>query len=58
MKTLRRIIKITIWTVIAAYVSAVLIVHVPAVQAWIGRQAAGALADKLGTKVTVGRVYL
>lgn len=58
MKTLRRIIKITIWTVIAVYVSAVIIVHVPAVQAWIGRQAAGTISEKLGTKVTVGKVYL
>ncbi len=56
MKTLRRIVSIAIWTIVGLYVAALLLSQVPGVQAFIGSQAAKAIANKLGTRVSIGRV--
>lgn len=58
MKTLKRIIRTTIWTVVAIYIAATIAVHIPAVQSWIGSSVASALGEKLGTRVAVGRIYI
>ena len=58
MRTAKRIIKWAIWTVITAYIAAVAIVHLPAVQEWIGSRVAKAVMQKLDTKVQIGRIYL
>ena len=58
MRTAKRIIKWAIWTVITAYIAAVAIVHLPAVQEWIGSRVAKAVMQKLDTKHQIGRIYL
>ena len=58
MKTLKRIIKGTVWSVIAVYLAAIAIINVPYIQSRLGRQASKAIAGKLNTKVSIGRVYL
>ena len=58
LKKLKRIIKGTLWSVIIAYIAVIMIIHIPSVQSWLGKQVGGIIADKLNTKVSVGRVYL
>ena len=58
MKKTRRIISGVIWTIVGLYALIVILLQVPAVQKSIGRAVAGALSDKLGTEVSVGRVNL
>lgn len=58
MKSLKHIINGFIWTVVVAYLAIIISLQIPFVQKWIGSQVSDALCDKLGTKVTVGRVYL
>ena len=58
MNTLRRIVSIAIWAIVGLYVAALLLTQMPVVQAYIGSQAAKAIANKLGTRVSIGRVEL
>ena len=58
MKTIKHIINWTLWSIIGIYALLLIMIHIPAVQNYIGRQVAGALEKKLGTEVTVGRVDL
>lgn len=54
----KRIINITIWTLIGLYTAIIILLHIPSIQTYIGGCVADALCDKLGTKVKVGRVDL
>ena len=56
MKKLKHIINWTVWSLLALYVLLIVLIHVPAVQSWIGRTVATAIGSKLGTEVSVGRV--
>ena len=58
MKKLKHFISWTIWGLLVLYVSLVVLVQLPMTQRWIGQLVAGALGDKLGTEVRVGRVDL
>ncbi len=58
MKKLKHIINWTIWSLFTIYVVAVILIHLPFVQRWMGGLVAGALSSKLGTEVSVGRVDL
>lgn len=54
----KRIINITIWTLIGLYTAIIILLHIPSIQTYIGGCVADALCDKFGTKVKVGRVNL
>lgn len=54
----KRIINITIWTIIGLYTAIIILLHIPSIQTYIGGCVADALCDKFGTKVKVGRVDL
>ena len=58
MRLAKRIIKVTIWTVVGLYLAAVVMVRMPSVQQWLGDGVAEAIGGKLGTKVTVEKVRL
>ena len=58
MKRLKHIINWTIWSLLGLYFLLIILIHVPAVQTFLGRQVAGAVSRKLGTEVSVGRVDL
>lgn len=58
MKIFGRIINGAVWTVVGLYVLIITLIHIPAIQNYIGNQLASALSDKLGTKVYVGRIDL
>ena len=47
-----------VWTVTGLYLSAIVLLHLPAVQGFLARKAAGAAGRKLGTEVRVGRIDL
>ena len=47
-----------IWTIVGAYFILVILLHIPAVQSFIGSEVGSALSKKFGTKVTVGSVDL
>ena len=55
---LKRIINITIWTLLGLYFAIVVLLHIPFVQTFIGERVSDALCEKFGTKVNVGRVDL
>lgn len=54
----KRIINITIWTLIGLYTAIIILLHIPSIQTYIGGCVADTLCDKFGTKVKVGRVDL
>ncbi|WP_308241080.1 translocation/assembly module TamB domain-containing protein [Prevotella sp.] len=54
----KRIINITIWTLIGLYTAIIILLHIPSIQTYIGGCVADAICDKFGTKVKVGRVDL
>ena len=56
MRKFKYIARTIVWTVIGLYVIFIGALHLPSVQEYLGGQVAQALQDKLGTKVTVGRV--
>ena len=58
MKLLKRFISWTIWGVILLNVALMAVSYIPQTQNYIGRKVAGAIADKLGTQVNIGRVDL
>ena len=55
---LKRIINIIIWTVACLYFTLVILLHIPAVQSFIGSYASDALSKKIGTEVSIGRIDL
>ena len=58
VKILKRFISIVIWTVIAVNLLSAAILRLPSVQQFAGNKVSELLGDKLGTKVSVGRVDL
>ena len=58
VRVFKRIINITIWTLIGLYTAIIILLHIPSIQTFIGECVADALCNKLGTKVSVGRVDL
>ena len=58
MKRLKHIISWAIWTLLALYVIALVLVRLPAVQSYLGNQVASAIGRKLGTEASVGRIDL
>ena len=55
---LKRIINITIWTIIGLYTAIVILLHIPFIQTFVGERVADDLCHKFGTKVSIGRVDL
>lgn len=54
----KRIINILVWTIVGLYLAIIVLLHIPAIQNKLGECVADALCNKLGTKVTIGRVDL
>ena len=54
----KRIVNITLWTIIGLYAAIVILLHIPFVQTFVGGCVADALCSKFGTQVSVGRVDL
>ena len=58
MKKFKHICNGIIWTLIVLYLLLIVLIHLPSVQTFLGKEVAEALADKFGTKVEVGKVNL
>lgn len=56
MRKYRNIISGVIWTLVGLYVTLIVLLHIPAVQSFIGAKAGEILSEKFGTTVSVGRV--
>ena len=56
MKILKNILSILIWVIVGLYLVIILTFSIPAVQEYLGRKAAGVLAEQLGTSVSIGRL--
>lgn len=57
-KIVKTIVSRVCWAVVLLYVCTAALLHVPAIQRMTGSSVASVLSDKLGTKVSVGRVDL
>lgn len=58
MGAIKHIIRFAVWTIVGLYFAAIVLLQLPGVQSAIGARVAKAIAGKLGTKVSVGRVDL
>lgn len=58
MKTLKHILSIVIWTIVGFYMALFALLKLPSVQGFIGSEIAIALSEKLGTRVSVGKVNI
>ena len=58
LRKLKHIFNGLIWTLIGLYVALIVLLHLSPVQQFLGSEIAGALAQKFGTKVQVGRIDL
>ena len=58
MKLLKYIVNIVVWSLLTLYVLLMLFTHIPACQTFLGEKTAQAIGEKLGTKVSIGRVDL
>ena len=58
LRKLKHIFNGLIWTLIGLYVALIVLLHLSPVQQFLGSEVAGALAQKFGTKVQVGRIDL
>ena len=58
LKKLKSILNATLWAAVGLYTLLTILLHIPAVQTFVGSQAGSLLSQKLGTKVTVGRIDL
>ena len=56
MKTIKHIINWTVWSLLALYLLLMAATRLPFCQAFFGEKIAGALSERLGTQVSVGRV--
>ncbi len=56
MKILKYIFYVLVWGVVALYLTVVILFSIPAVQQYLGGKAAGMLAEKLGTSVSIQRL--
>ena len=58
IRILKRIINIGLGVVLAAYLTAVVLLHIPTVQGYVGVCVSDAIEDKIGAKVSIGRIDL
>ena len=58
LKRLKTFIRWSVWSLIGSYLLIITLLHLPAIQHFVGSQVADAIADKLGTKVKIERVDL
>ena len=58
MKLLKYIVNIVVWSHLTLYVLLMLFTHIPACQTFLGEKTAQIIGEKLGTKVSIGRVDL
>ena len=58
LNRLKHIINAAVWTLAGLYFALVVLLHIPAIKGFVGREAGRALEEKLGTKVSVGKVDL
>lgn len=56
LKALQHYINLAIWTLAGLYLGIAILVNIPVVQHYIGEKVAAALARKLDTRVSIGRV--
>ncbi len=56
MRVLKKILTTLVWAVIIIYVAVIIMVSLPSTQRWIGKEVSRALAETLGTEVSVGRI--
>ena len=56
IKKYKKIISGVVWTFLGLYILLFTLTHIPQFQQFLGSQVAKVLSDKLGTKVSVGRV--
>ena len=55
MKLFKYILNLVVWTILGLYLLVVLIFKIPAVQRYLGDRMADVAADKLGTRVSIGK---
>ena len=53
IRILKRIINIGLGVVLAAYLTAVVLLHIPTVQGYVGVCVSDAIEDKIGAKVSI-----
>ena len=58
LNRLKHIINAAVWTLAGLYFALVVLLHIPAIKGFVGREAGRSLEEKLGTKVSVGKVDL
>lgn len=58
MKLLKYIVNVVVWSLLTLYAMVMLFTHIPACQTFLGEKTAQAIGEKLGTKVSIGRVDL
>ena len=58
VKKLKHIVNWTVWGLLALYLVVLLMIHLPAIQQYMGRKAADVLSETLGTDVRVERIEL
>lgn len=58
LKSIFRTLKYLIWTIVSVYALCVLLLHIPAVQEFMGEKVANILSQKIGSKVCIGKINL
>lgn len=58
MKTLKHILSIVVWTVVGIHLCLFALLKISAVQEFVGSEVASMLGERLGTKVSIGRVNI
>ena len=58
LKRLKHIFNALLWTLVCLYFVVVLLLHIPAIESFVGYQVSSRITQKLGTKVQIGRVDL
>ena len=58
LKRLKHIFNALLWTLVCLYFVVVLLLHIPAIESFVGYQVSSQITQKLGTKVQIGRVDL
>ena len=58
MKKAKHIVSGLVWVIIGLYIFSVILLHIPAFQALLGRKVSEALSEKFAAEVSVGRIDL
>lgn len=58
LKRLKHIVNALIWTLAGLYFVLIILLHIPAIKGFIGQEVSHVLAEKLGTKVEIGKIDL